>query len=176
MNDLPNGALRKAAFEPALLRRVLTGQISDETWRQEVVTQLVLQHPASNAQRAVEVWSAPVGFINQAVLDIVRRARSAVKIALVTNATSRLPKDLQALGLSSEFDSIVNSSVVGAAKPEEPIYRAALKSVGVDPAKTLFVDDLSENVQAAQRLGMPALRYEDAASLSQFLKAHQVLG
>lgn len=175
-HGLPAGALRKIAFEPALLRRAITGQISDEVWRQEVLRRLQECHPSSNARAAIDAWSAAAGVINQPALGVVRRARNYVKVVLVTNATSRLDDDLKALGLASEFDAIVSSSVVGAVKPEEQIYRAALKSVGITPAEALFVDDSRVNVEAARRFGLRAQCYECDQGMSQFLEDNQVFG
>jgi HAD superfamily hydrolase (TIGR01509 family) len=174
MYELPTGALRKVAFESILSRRAITGQISDEVWRQEILRQLQQNHPSGNARKAVEAWSAATGVVNQPVLGLIRLARNYVKIVLVTNATSRLTADLEALGLASEFDAIVNSSVVGKVKPEEQIYRAALESVGVRPEEALFVDDTKANAEAARRMGLRALHFQDPDGLSQFLIANQV--
>ena len=129
--------------------------------------------PAINAQDAVLQWSAYSGVVNQPVLDALREARAYLRIALVTNATSKLVSDLKALGVVAEFDAIVNSSVVGAAKPETQIYRAALAAVGVRPREALFVDDARANVEAAERLGLRAHHFEGVGGLIRFLSENR---
>ena len=62
------------------------------------------------------------------------------KVVLITNATSRLSDDLRRLGLDGAFDHVVNSSAVGAAKPDPAIFRTALAVAGVEVADALFVD------------------------------------
>ena len=129
--------------------------------------------PAINAQEAVLQWSSYPGVVNQPVLAALREARAYLRIALVTNATSKLMSDLKALGVVAEFDAIVNSSVVGAAKPEAQIYRAALASVRVKPREALFVDDIRANVEAAERLGLRAHCYEGVNGLIRFLSENR---
>ena len=174
-HGLPDGSVRQTAFEAELLRKAITGRISDDAWRMEVLNQLQRSHPGSNARAAVKAWSVSTGVVNPAVLSVVRQARKQVKVVLVTNATSRLQSDLTALGLLGEFDAVVNSSVVGAVKPDELIYRAALRSAGAAPEQALLVDDSKANVEAARRFGIRALHYENEASMIQFLRDHHVL-
>ena len=127
---LPAGAIGQAAFAPDLLLPAVRGEIADEEWRDRVADRLRLAHPAVDAARAVAAWAAPAGKVDQAALAIVRACRVLVPVVLVTNATSRLPRDLATLGLSQEFDHIINSSAVGAHKPEPEIF-AFLKKHGV---------------------------------------------
>ena len=52
------------------------------------------------------------------------------------------------------FDDYVLSYEVGAVKPEPAIYRAALDLAQTPPGECLFIDDLSENLETAGRLGI----------------------
>jgi len=92
-----------------------------------------------------------------------------VKLALVTNATTRLPSDLAILGLSNAFDCVFNSSEIGFFKPEPEIYTHVLKSVGVEPNEAVFVDDGAAQVTAAKELGIWGHQYTDIDQLRQFL-------
>jgi len=58
------------------------------------------------------------------------------------------------------YDAIVDSSQVGAIKPERKIYDAATKQSGVKPDEILFVDDDRANVMAADRLGWRVLWFD----------------
>jgi HAD superfamily hydrolase (TIGR01509 family) len=151
---LPPRTLRTTAFAPTLLQPVITGQISDEIWRQQIAQQLAEQFPDCAAAAAVDRWSAPVGAVDWHMLALLRRCRQHIPVGLITNATSRLPHDLERLGLTDEFDTIINSSVVGAAKLDRQIFLAALEALGTRPETTLYIDDSPGHVQAAAGLGI----------------------
>jgi putative hydrolase of the HAD superfamily len=52
------------------------------------------------------------------------------------------------------------------AKPEAAIFHACLNVVGSKPEECLFIDDRSENVEAALELGMQALKFESVNELA----------
>ncbi len=58
------------------------------------------------------------------------------------------------------FDDCVLSFEVGAAKPDPHIYRVALARAGCPPSECFFTDDVASYVEAAQRSGMEAVRFE----------------
>jgi putative hydrolase of the HAD superfamily len=149
---LPHGSIHKMAFADDLLPLAVTGRISDEEWRQEVIKRLQAAYPEADARGAVAGWSASPGVINQPVLDLLRQRR--VPVVLVTNATTRLPQDLAALSLDAEFDQIINSSALGVAKPDSGIYTAALQALELPAEQVLFVDDSLHHVAGATDAGL----------------------
>jgi HAD superfamily hydrolase (TIGR01509 family) len=151
---LPPQTLRTIAFAPMLLQPVITGQVSDEIWRRQIAQRLAEQFPGCDAAAAVARWSAPAGAVDRQMLALLRRCRECIPVGLITNATSRLPRDLERLGLTDEFDAIINSSVVGAAKPDRQIFLAALEALRARPETTLYIDDSPGHVRAAAELGI----------------------
>jgi HAD superfamily hydrolase (TIGR01509 family) len=94
-----------------------------------------------------------------ATLEALRA--EGLRLGIVSNA-AYLPRlmvaQMQALGLRQYFDGVTFSSEVGRRKPHPAIYQDALRKVGVEPTKTLFVGDrVREDVQGPQRLGMRAV-------------------
>jgi putative hydrolase of the HAD superfamily len=172
---LPPGAIRQAAFADDLLLPAITGRVSDEEWRQTIVTRLAERFPESNAAEAIARWSEPPGEIDGTVLALLDRCRERATIVLVTNATSRLDRDLARLGIADAFDRIVNSSVVGHVKPEPEIFAAALKAAGVPAGAAFFVDDKAEFVAAAEMIGIAGHHFRDLASLRDALTVQQLL-
>ncbi|MFL1381562.1 MULTISPECIES: HAD family hydrolase [unclassified Nocardiopsis] len=57
------------------------------------------------------------------------------------------------------------SGRLGVAKPEPEVYLWCLERMAVAPADTLFVDDRSENVAAAEALGMAGHLFTDRTAL-----------
>ena len=61
------------------------------------------------------------------------------------------------------FRDGVFSARVNLIKPDPAIFAHATQSFGIDPARTLFIDDVAHNVAAAQAAGWQALQFRDAA-------------
>ena len=162
---LPEGAILGTAFSDDLLPLVITGQISDDEWRRRIADLLSQNFPEANAERAVALWSASPGEVDLEVLGILRACRKRTQLVLISNATSRLPSDLQRLGIAEGFDYIINSSEVGFAKPDPNIYFAALNTVEATPEQALFIDDNAGHVAAATRLGIAGHTYVGADAL-----------
>jgi putative hydrolase of the HAD superfamily len=76
--------------------------------------------------------------------------------------------------ISRHFDGLILSYEVGAMKPDEPIYRAALKKAD-NPDTAIFIDDLPENVIAAERLGIRALLFQGEPHLRAKLRELNIL-
>ena len=167
-HGLPTGSIAATAFAVDLLLRVVTGRITDDSWRDEVTARLESAH-GPTARAAVLDWSEPVGEVDRQVLGIVREVRRRMPVVLVTNATSRLSRDLSALSLDAEFDAVVNSSEVGVAKPAAGIFLRACELVGAAPDGSLFVDDSAANVDAAVALGFSGHVFESVDGLRAFL-------
>ena len=167
--------LRSVAFDPALSDGAVTGAISDEEWREAVAANLEARFgPAGRA--AMASWSAPIGTVKEDTLEIVRQLREVVPVALVSNATTLLETHLEALGLLDEFDLVVNSSRVGAAKPDERIFRYAAEQLGVGLDECLFIDDTLGHVEGAAKLGLRTIHFTDAAALRAALAGFGLVG
>lgn len=59
------------------------------------------------------------------------------------------------------YNSIIDSSEVGAIKPEADIYRIAQDRAGVEPSEILLVDDSRTNLMAASHAGWQTLWFDD---------------
>jgi FMN phosphatase YigB (HAD superfamily) len=72
-------------------------------------------------------------------------------------------------------DSLVHGSLasyrVGAVKPEPLIYRKAESLFGLDPAATVFIDDLAHNVAGARSCGWHAIHHGEAQPTRDALRA-----
>ena len=69
----------------------------------------------------------------------------------------------------SELEDIVVSGRVGLVKPDPAIFELTRDRFGLDPHRTVFVDDLPANVEAAERLGFIGHVFSGAASLREDL-------
>lgn len=65
----------------------------------------------------------------------------------------------------SELEDVVVSGREELIKPDPAIFHVLTERFGLDPARTVFVDDLPANIEAANRLGFLGLVFTDAQSL-----------
>jgi putative hydrolase of the HAD superfamily len=103
---------------------------------------------------------------NMPMVEFVRELRRrGVRAALLTNNVreweplwrSKLPE------VDELFEVIVDSAFVGLRKPDPAIFELTLERLGgVSPQRCVFLDDLDVNCEAAQALGMAAVRFESA--------------
>ena len=162
---LPSGAVRAAAFAKDLLEPVITGRVTDEEWRAGVAERLRKTYPDSDAASAVRVWSESPGRVDREVVEVLRARRGSVALALITNATSRLPHDLEQLGLTTELDHVFNSADLGFVKPDPRIFQRVLEELELQPFDAFFVDDNAGHVAAAARLGIHGHHYKGLREL-----------
>ncbi|MEU7482147.1 HAD-IA family hydrolase [Lentzea sp. NPDC042327] len=142
------------AFEPGLLHRAVTGEITDAQWQDEIARTI--------PRERVDAWAAGGEVVPEA-LHLARLARRQCFVALLSNATTRLEADLAVLGLDGEFDAVFNSSRLGVAKPDPAIYRRVLDELGRTTA--VFCDDSEENAVAATAAGLDGVHVPDVRAL-----------
>jgi FMN phosphatase YigB (HAD superfamily) len=85
------------------------------------------------------------------------------RIGLLSNIMPGLINDMIRENLlpSLPYASIIDSSIVGAIKPEPEIYHIAEQQAGVPESKILLVDDSRTNLMSAERMGWHVLWFDD---------------
>lgn len=175
------GSTAEIAYAPERDLPLLLGQISRAQWVASLAAALAKRIPARQATALAAAFDHAPLRLDQEAAGLLRGIRSKVPVVLVTNATTWLEENLSQLGLTDLTDHVVNSSLVGVAKPDPRIYRIAAEQAGVPALRCLFVDDTEANIDAARAAGMTAVLYRDASDLRQALApvltpAHRVAG
>lgn len=74
-----------------------------------------------------------------------------------------------------DFEGLTHGAIasfrVGAIKPSAAIYREAERQFGLEPAATVFIDDLPPNVAGAEACGWVAIHHRDAGTTLRRLRA-----
>ncbi|MDR1010803.1 MAG: HAD family phosphatase [Opitutaceae bacterium] len=73
------------------------------------------------------------------------------------------------------LDGIVISGEVGVCKPDPAIYNILLERHRLLPGECFFIDDRQDNVDAALKLGIAAVRFQSAAQVRATLEAMKIL-
>jgi putative hydrolase of the HAD superfamily len=167
---LKPAAFLETAMEWDVYRPAMAGELTHEEWMRVVADRLPLS--ASDAAAAVEEWQAYRGEIDPETLAFVREVRAGNrKVGLATNATDLLPADLELLGLTGEFDLVVNSWDLKVHKPAPEYFQQACQLIGEQPKHVLFVDDDDRAVRGARAAGLPAYRWAGPEHLPYLRKA-----
>jgi putative hydrolase of the HAD superfamily len=172
-HGLDVGTIHDAAFG-TVLDDVVCGRTADEAWRAQIRATVERRY-GDRGGTAVDEWTMLTGRIDPDVLALAAAVREHKKVALLTNATTRLESELERHQLTDAFDHIFNSSRIGYAKPDPRIYAEAVRRLGVAPGTCVFVDDNATHVEGARKAGWLAIRYTGAEDLRRRLTELRVL-
>ncbi len=90
-------------------------------------------------------------------LSTLSTLHSICKLGVISNAWPYLESILRLLGIWDYFESVIISARVGLSKPSPAIYELALRTLHMSAQQAVFVDDLAQNVAAAERVGLKGL-------------------
>jgi epoxide hydrolase-like predicted phosphatase len=115
-----------------------------------------------------DVFGMMAGSGGEVRTDMVERTRrlrvEGYRTALITNNVAEF-RDFwrPLLPLDELFDVVIDSSEVGMRKPDPRIFELALTQMGgIDPTRSVFLDDYPGNITAAEALGMHGVLVEAA--------------
>lgn len=150
------------------------GACTQEEWIESVIQALATR---MDRTRAEEIWSAfeqAERPLNADMIDLVKRLRAnGYKVGIISNTTpgmharlgERYP-DFPAL-----FDDIIGSGDIKMAKPDPAIWHYAMERMGVQPAESVFTDDVKPYAEAATALGMHGFHFTGYQQFMQDLKS-----
>jgi glucose-1-phosphatase len=164
----PAEEIRRVTHENrSLLDRFDTGRITPEEFYRAAVAALGVKIGYDDFFAAYnDVFS-----LNRPALAVLSKLKPKYKLVLVSNTDPmryafierRFPELLI-------FDAYVLSFRSGAMKPDAAVYREALVRVAARPENALFIDDLEENINGAERLGIRGLLFKREADFETELK------
>jgi putative hydrolase of the HAD superfamily len=115
--------------------------------------------------------------VRERMIEAVRSLRSVMPTALLTNNVREWREGWRRLlDTDSLFDVVIDSSEVGARKPEPAIYEITRATLGVAHEEIFFVDDIGQNLKAARALGWQTYLFREEPDalevLAGLLRAH----
>jgi putative hydrolase of the HAD superfamily len=145
----PRVVLGRLGFGEALteISRTLTGRV-DAVAVQRVREQRIREKAAAFDRVDEEI-----------ALVIGELRRHGLRLAVASNCFAEDVLSWSRWPLAHEFQSVVFSCAVGAAKPDPQIYLTATGELGIEPAATLFIGDGGDNeLVGAGQAGLRAYR------------------
>ncbi len=150
-----------------------TGKITTEQFFDSL--DKVLNHKFSREQ-LLNAWNAIIGEENSAIAPIVDAVQLRYKTAILSNTSpTHFQKALDTSPILRKFSKRYLSYEIGAIKPDLAVYRHVIENLNVDPSTILFIDDISENIIAAQQCGMVGVLFTDPLRLRRELESRIIL-
>ena len=158
----------KIVFGIPSAARASIGEITEEEHWLNVMK--VLKQPASEYERVRdEFFGGDV--IDLTILNFLRSIKPKYKTGLISNAWSGLRKYIEHEKFDDAFDHMIISAEVRVAKPSAKIYEFALGQLQVKAKEAVFVDDVIENIEACEKVGMKGIHFKDSQGALKQLKA-----
>jgi epoxide hydrolase-like predicted phosphatase len=148
--------------------RATVGELTEEAHWLNVMK--VLKQPAAEYERIrAEFFAGDI--IDRDFLEFLKSLKPKYKVGLISNAWSGLRPFIIREKFDDVFHHMTISAEVGIAKPEAKIFHMALVQLQVKAKEAVFVDDVQENIEACEKIGMKGIQFKDAESAIQQLKA-----
>lgn len=98
-----------------------------------------------------------------------------IPVALLSNIDERLGKLVREFGFYEPFELCLLSYEINVEKPDPRAYQHLIETLGLAPEQIIFIDDLAENIHAAEELGIDAIQFESADQIRQELSLRGLL-
>jgi putative hydrolase of the HAD superfamily len=143
------------------IRALERGECTEAEFEQQLAAQLVRLDGDPVVAEGLLTRMFAAAAHDEAMHEVMRAARRAgLRTGLLSNSWGgSYPRHL----FPDLFDAVVISAEVGMRKPEERIFRLASEILGLEPAECVFIDDIRDNVAAAQAAGLVAVHHRTAA-------------
>jgi len=157
LSGLTREQIRERLLEGDFVRNYEAGRIPTDDFVKEVNRRLGI---AVQRDEFREIWVSI--FARQTLLpeSLFATLRRRYRLLLLSN-TNEMHFDWVAENYPhlSHFHHRVVSHKVGALKPEDAIYRAALSQAECEPGECFFTDDIAPYVEGARQHGMQAVQF-----------------
>ena len=118
------------------------------------------------AERILDAWNAIIVRDNDDIVPFVRSVQRRYRTALLSNTSaSHWEKVMRVSSLVPSIEHRFTSFSLGVLKPDRRAYDRVAASLGVEPHRILFIDDLPENVAGAVDAGLRGITYRNAPQL-----------
>jgi putative hydrolase of the HAD superfamily len=118
-----------------------------------------------------DAWAMILGKETK-VLDVLLDLKKYYKVWLLSNTNPKHISD--ELDNKYVFPHLVDGAIysykVGLRKPDKEIYLKACELAEVKPKESVFIDDLSENISGAKKVGLKGIHYIGIVELNTSLK------
>jgi glucose-1-phosphatase len=150
-----------------------TGRIDADQFALALLAEFEL--PLSPAQFLAEFTAWPKGLYPGAI-DLLQALAPHYKLACLTNTNAlHWSRFRDEMGLQPHFAIRFASHEIGLLKPDRAVFQHVVDQLGCPPARILFLDDITLNVESARSVGLSAYCVAGFAGVTERLIALGVL-
>ncbi len=165
--------LDKSIFQSGLWERLDLGTMM----REELVLKLVSMIGRGYQKKVEEViWNWPSYIdIYREVFPVLSELKKKGHRIFVLSNTSKVFYDLleeQLSPLKELLDGFVLSCDIKAIKPDLAMFKGILDKYQLDPTNCVFLDDIEDNTNSAQKLGIKAHQVKKRSDVVDILKSY----
>jgi FMN phosphatase YigB (HAD superfamily) len=110
-------------------------------------------------------------------IELIKNLKSNYKLFLLSNTNAvhveyniRFLRQTQKVDFPSLFHKVYYSHEIHMRKPDREIFEFVLSDSNLDSSKTLFIDDIEINTDAADKAGMVAINITENSSIEKIFK------
>jgi epoxide hydrolase-like predicted phosphatase len=123
-------------------------------------------------------WNALLMDIPIARIELLKKLKSKYNLYLLSNTNfthivevnAILDKTCGVRDLKQLFTKVYYSYEMNLLKPDVEIYEYICKDSGLNPAETVFLDDLPANIEGAREAGLHVLHVQEPMNILELLK------
>jgi len=125
-----------------------------------------------------ECWNAMILDLPLARMELIRRLGKKKRLFLLSNineiheeALLRYYSTLSQEPFSRLFERVYFSHLLGMRKPDLDVFQHLIDENGLEPERTLFIDDSHQHIQGASKTGIQAIHLAPPHSLDTLLNS-----
>ncbi len=131
----------------------------------------------------IQAWNSIFIGMQKSTLELLANLKEEYRLYLLSNinhthyrfALDYIRDHLGEPNWSSYFDRCFYSHRIGLRKPDEEVYIYLIEQAKLNPTTTLFIDDLKENVFAAESLGIVGLLKKPQRGIVELLRDYKII-
>ena len=161
------GAVRAELVNGPIVSESMRGDFGTREFQQRLCDRLEIE---ISYEAFVEIWNRLLR-PNQEIVPLVEGLKPGHKLVLASN-TDRIhfSYSFEHFPVLHQFDRHFLSYEMGLLKPETAFFDHVLKALNAAPGDCVFIDDRSDNVEAARGVGITSFRFEGVERLQSDLK------
>ena len=128
---------------------------------------------AGHEVHGLDVIDLLYGEVRPEMVHALRTCKQHYTNACVTNNVNAGPgrgfdrdpqRSMQSQAVLDLFDTVIESSKIGARKPEPRFFELVCTRLRIAPEQAVYLDDLGANLKPAKAMGMRTIKVEDPAT------------
>lgn len=134
-------------------------------------------------EQIINCWNALLIGLPQENIQLLRDLKNDYRLFLLSNTNElhlnqindEMNAQFQLQSLDDLFEKAFYSFKMGLRKPDPAIYEKVLELAGINADEVVFIDDNSDNIAAAESVGITSILKSRDQTLTDFLYEHNLI-